>query len=91
MKSRNFSTSYNLLAKSIKQYNIFNKLFKSRFRVISAIFLQSCFMSETQVLMAVSNFFCFCFLGIISWKEALLFNVRASFLSGGGTPWGDRF
>ena len=44
---------------------------KSYFYGVSAIFFQYCFMSETQVLMTVSDFF---FLGIISWKGALLFN-----------------
>ena len=46
---------------------------KSRFCGISAIFFQYRFMSETQVLMTISDFFVF-FLGIISWKGALLFN-----------------
>ena len=36
-------------------------------------FFQCCFMNETQVLMTVSSFVWF-FLGIISWKGALLFN-----------------
>ena len=58
---------------------------------ISAIFFQCCFMSEAQVLMTVSDLFCFFF-----WKGALLFKWGASFLSGGGMggergggPWGE--
>ena len=40
---------------------------KSRFCGISTIFFQYCFMSETQVLMTISNF-SELFLQIISWK-----------------------
>ena len=71
MKSRNCSTSYNLLAKSINQvisYLLSNcfpfltkfwmlQVRKSRFSGISAIFFQCCFMSRTEVLITVSNFF----------------------------------
>ena len=47
---------------------------KSRFCGISAIFFQCCFMSETQILMAVSDFFAFF--------------SRNHFLEGGFTfPW----
>ena len=52
-------------------------------------FFQCCFMSETQVLMTVSNFVWF-FLGIISWKGALLFNDGCVGNEGGiGFDWGD--
>ena len=75
MKSRNCSTSYNLLAKSINQvisYLLSNcfpfltkfwmlQVRKSRFSGISAIFFQCCFMSRTEVLITVSNFFVFFF------------------------------
>ena len=75
MKSRNCSTSYNLLAKSINQvisYLLSNcfpfltkfwmlQVRKSRFSGISAIFFQCCFMSRTEVLITVSNFFGFFF------------------------------
>ena len=44
---------------------------KSRFCGIPTIFSQCCFMSETQVLMTVSNFFV-SFLEIVTWKGALL-------------------
>ena len=71
----NFFTSYNLLAKSISQIishllaNCFTfctkfwmlQVRKSRFCGISAISFQCCFMSETQILMAVSNFCNFSF------------------------------
>ena len=40
-------------------------------------------MSETQVSMTVSDFFCFFFLAIIPWKGELLFN--------GGGGGGGRF
>ena len=44
-------------------------------------------MSETQVLVTVSDFFLFFFLGIISWKGALF--SRSHFLEGGFTfQWG---
>ena len=49
---------------------------KLRFCGISAIFFQCCFMSETQALMTVSDFWVF-FLGIIFWKGALFFNEGA--------------
>ena len=52
------------------------------FYEISAIFFQCCFIIERQVLMTVSNF-SGVFLGIISWKGALLFN-GGSLLSWGG-------
>ena len=45
----------------------------SRFSRIFATFFQCYFISETQVLMTVSDFLGF-FLRIISWKAALLFN-----------------
>ena len=71
----NFFTSYNLLAKSISQIishllaNCFTfctkfwmlQVRKSRFCGISAISFQCCFMSETQILMTVSNFCNFSF------------------------------
>ena len=72
---------------------------------ISAIFSNVCFMIETQVLMAVSDFSEF-FLGIISWKVGSLFSVcvwvcvwagdvfqlgAASFLSGGAPHGGIGF
>ena len=89
MKSRNFSTSYNLLAKLINKViyfltNCFTFLMKfwmlqvrkSNFCGISAIFFWCGFMSEIQVLMTASNFGLFFFLGIISWNGALLFNGR---------------
>ena len=53
-------------------------------------------MIETQMLMTVSDFFCF-FLEIISWKGASLFNDGGLFfrwgglhfeVGGGGAPWG---
>ena len=55
---------------------------KSRFCGISVIFSQCCFMSETQVLMTISDFWDF-FLRIIFWKGYLFFNGRVSFLSEG--------
>ena len=45
---------------------------KSCFCGISASFFQSCFLSETQLL--INGSFQFFFLRIISWKGALLFN-----------------
>ena len=40
-------------------------------------------MSETQVLMAASNFFFVSFLGIVSWKGALFYNGgNAAMISG---------
>ena len=70
----------------------------SRFSRIFATFYQCYFISETQVLMTVSDFFGF-FLRIISWKAALLFNGErfsfqlsgASFLRGGVPHWGHWF
>ena len=69
---KNFSTSYSLLAKSVNQVIYFQtncftfrmkfwmpQVRKSRFCGISDIFFQCCFMSEAQVLITVSNFFCF--------------------------------
>ena len=77
MKSRSFSASFNLLAKSINQViyfltNCFTFLTKfwmlqvrkSRFCGISVIFIQCCFMSETQVLMTVLDFS-----GFFSWNH----------------------
>ena len=97
MKSRNFSTSYNLLAKLINKViyfltNCFTFLMKfwmlqvrkSHFCGISAICY---FMIETQVLMTVSRFFCF-FLGIISWNGALLFNGGGFTFKWGRCPMG---
>ena len=73
MKSLNFSMSYNLLAKSsnpviyyfLTNYFTFLKMKylwmlqvrKSFFVEFVSFFPQCCFMSETQVLMTVSNFF----------------------------------
>ena len=80
MVYNDFSMSYNLLANSVNQVIYFpaNCLSfltkfrmpqerKSRFCGISTIFFQYCFMSETQVLMTISNF-SELFLQIISWK-----------------------
>ena len=55
---------------------------RSRFCGIFVIFSQCCFMSETQVLMTISDFLGF-FLGVIFWKSYLFFNGGASFLSEG--------
>ena len=57
---------------------------KSRSSGISSIFLQCCFLMETQVLMTVSDFSSFS-LGIISWKGASLFSWRG----GGHVKWGE--
>ena len=90
MKS-NISTSCNLLGKSINQViyfltNCFTFLIKfwmlpvkkSRICGISVIFLQCCFMSVTQVLMAVSrNHFL---------EGDRTFQYETSFLSGEGCP-----
>ena len=61
---------------------------KSCFCGISAIFCWYCFMSETQVLMTVSDFFGF-FLGIIFMNGASFFGgehlMGASALMGGGS------
>ena len=85
MKPRIFPR-HNLLAKSINQviYYIYflTKYFTflTKFRMLqikscscSAIIFQFRFISETQVLMTVSNFSGF-FLEIVSWKGALLFS-----------------
>ena len=63
---------------------------KSRFRGISAIFCQCCFMTETQVLMTVSNFFG-CFSRYHFLEGASLFNsIGSSFIFkwGEGAPRG---
>ena len=81
-------TNFNLLAKSINQviyyflkncFTFLKKIWmlqvrKSSFCGISTNFFRCCFMSETQVLMAVSDFSDFFLLGIISWKGASFFN-----------------
>ena len=56
---------------------------KSHFCGISAIFLQCCFISETQVIMTVSNFF-WGFFSMINFLEGCFtFQWGASFFSGG--------
>ena len=93
MKSKNFHTSYNLLANSINQViqYFLTKLFHFSYEILNApsekstFFFQCCFMSEKQILMSFRFFF---FLGIISQKGDLLFNGEASFLSGGVTHGG---
>ena len=56
---------------------------KSHFCGISAIFLQCCFISETQVIMTVSNFFLFFFSMINFLEGCFTFQWGASFFSGG--------
>ena len=81
------STSYNWLAKSINQIiwyfltNCFTFLqnfecskWENHVSGISLIFFQCCFISETQLLMTVSNF------GV--------FSPRNHGRGGGGAPWG---
>ena len=66
-----------------------NKLFLFSFKILNAIFFQSCFMSETQVLITVSNFF---FLGIIFGRLEGGFTFQwegTSFLSGRAPHGGD--
>ena len=93
MESRNFSTSYNLLAKSFNQVvyfltNCFTflikfcmlKVRKSRFCEMFANFFQCRFMNETQVSMTVSNF-----LGLFSRYHFL--EGDFTFQWGVGAPW----
>ena len=99
MKSRNFSTSYNLLAKSINQAiqhfltNCFTFLTKflmfqvrkSRYSGISLLFPVLFYEWNTSI--NVSFWFWGVFLlGIISWKGALLFNGRGFIFKWGRHP-----
>ena len=89
--ARNFSTSYNLLAKSIKKQTV--SLSQEILNALSekiAFLMNFChlfpifFMSETQVLMTVPNLFGF-FSRNHFLEGALLFNGKGFILSGGCT------